>query len=265
VINVGPNGAFKAGQLVFGAFSRSVQGGTLAQYIIAPSSECALLPAGVSIDSAAAVGTAGMTAYRSLLPEYVKPGSKVFINGGSGGVGSWAIQIAKMKGSEVTTTCSTANVELCKSLGADTVLDYKKVDILSELNKIGPVFDLAVDNVGSIPGLYEHSHMFLKEKGAFAQVAMTLGPGAFGTVARRMMLPRMLGGGSRKFYFIHTKTTAKDLVQIGEWMATGRVRSIVDGVFEFEEAPKAFERLRAGRTRGKLIIHVGDEQRTEGI
>ena len=83
-----------------------------------------MLPEGVEPDHAAAVGTAATTAFQSLLPGVVKPGSKVFINGGSGGVGTFRIRFAKTLGAEVTVTCSTGNVDLCKSLGADEVLDY---------------------------------------------------------------------------------------------------------------------------------------------
>lgn len=253
------NSTFKSGQLVFGTFSRAAKQGTLGQYIAISSSECAPLPEGVKVDDAAAIGTAGMTAYLSLLPDLVKPGAKVFINGGSGGVGTWAIQFAKMKGAEVTTTCSTGNVELCKGLGADKVLDYKKMDLVSELEKGGPVYDIFVDNAGSPGGLYERSDKFLKKDGAFVQVAMAMTFGAMGAMAGRMMLPRVLGGGPRRFHFVQTKSTTRDLEQIGSWMAEGKVRSVIDKVFRFEDVPIAFGMLREGRTKGKIIVRVDKE------
>ncbi|KAH8593117.1 zinc-binding oxidoreductase [Bisporella sp. PMI_857] len=253
------NSTFKSGELVFGAFSRAAKQGTLGQYITISSSECAPLPKGVKVDDAAAIGMAGVTAYLSLLPDVVKPGAKVFINGGSGGVGTWAIQFAKIRGAKVTATCSTGNVELCKSLGAEKVLDYKEVDIVSELEKSGPGYDFFVDNAGSPAGLYERSDRFLKKDGAFMQVATAMTPKAMGTVARRMMLPRVLGGGPRRFHFVQTKSTRRDLEQIGTWMAEGKVRSVIDNVFRFEDVPVAFGKLREGRTKGKIIVHVDKE------
>ncbi|KAH7379983.1 hypothetical protein BKA64DRAFT_686797 [Cadophora sp. MPI-SDFR-AT-0126] len=253
------NSAFKPGQLVFGAFGRTPRQGTLGQYTTISSSECAPLPTGVEVDDAAAIGIAAITAYVSLPPHAVKPGAKVFINGGSGGVGTWAIQFAKIRGAEVTTTCSTANVELCKSLGAGKVLDYKKVDVLSELEKSGPVYDFFVDNAGSPAGLYDRSDKFIKKDGAFMQVATEMNFRAVGTVAKRLILPRALGGGPRKFHFVQVKCTRKDFEQIGTWIAEGKVRSVIDNVFEFEDVPVAFKKLREGRAKGKIVVHVAKE------
>ena len=117
--------SLKTDQLVFGAASASALAGAgLAEYAAVPSNGVVTVPSGMDLIDAASIPVAGLTAYQSIIP-HVKPGSRVFLNGGSGGVGVFAIQIAKAVDCHVTTSCSTTNVELCKSLGADEVIDYK--------------------------------------------------------------------------------------------------------------------------------------------
>ena len=252
------NIALKEGQLVFGALGKPSKFGTLGQFAIISSAEYALLPAGVGKDEAAGAGTAALTAYQSLLPAAIKPGSRVFINGGSGGVGTFGIQFSKTLGAHVTTTCSTANVGLCKGLGADEVLDYKEVDVVSELKKKGHVFDLVIDNVGN-PALYENNDAFLKRSGTFVQVGIQPSFAAMGTMARRILQPAFLGGGRRRFHFVTVQSRSEDYVQIGKWLAEGKAKTVIDQVFKWEDAPKAFEKLRTGRTTGKIIVHVTEK------
>ncbi len=115
----------KLGQLVFGRLDRPTKFGTLAEYTIAPRAGCAPIPSGVSVMDATCAATAALTAYQSIIPKIKgAAGKRVFINGGSGGTGTFGIQIAKAAGCHVTTSCSGANVGLCESLGADTVIDY---------------------------------------------------------------------------------------------------------------------------------------------
>ncbi|KAJ9482152.1 hypothetical protein VN97_g11289 [Penicillium thymicola] len=124
---------FKENQLVFGGFSRAPQNGTLAEYAVISASECAALPDDVDPEHAAAAATAGTTALQSLLPDIVKPRASIFINGGSGGVGSWGLQFAKAMGARVVTSCSGSAVDMCRELGADEVFDYRQSDIIAEL------------------------------------------------------------------------------------------------------------------------------------
>ncbi|KAK7408392.1 hypothetical protein QQX98_009432 [Neonectria punicea] len=251
------NESFTEGQLVFGALTVATKFpkfGSLGQLIIAPCSQITPLPKGVDPDGAAAVGTAGMTALQALPRDIVKPGSRVFINGGSGGVGSFMIQFAKALGAEVTTTCSTANVQLCRSLGADEVMDYRELNLLDELKRKGQVFDLVVDNVGVPDDLYEQSHLFLKPSGVFSQVAMQKSVGA---MIRRSILPGCLGGGRRPLQVVRVNINSQDLEQVGRWMADGKVQAVIDEKFEWKDAPKAYEKLRKGRTVGKIVVHVG--------
>lgn len=242
---------------MFGALGIQSRFGTLSQFLIVSEEGCALLPEGVDIDQAAAVGTAGLTAYQSFPRDIVKPGSKVFINGGSGGTGTFGIQFAKALGAHVMVSCSGRNAQLCRSLGADEVIDYTTADILSELKKLGQVFDLAVDNAGTPASLYQSSDVFLKPDGAFMQVGVTAPLAGMGTVLSRAMRPAFLGGGRRIFTFVKVSSSRKDFEQIGRWIADGKVKSVIDQKFEWEDTPKAYEKLRLGRTQGKIIVHVG--------
>ena len=165
----------KTGQFVFGRLNWPYQYGTLAQFFLCPRAGIAPLPDGVEIDHAAAIGVAGHTAYQSLAP-YVKEGSRVFVNGGSGGVGIFTIQIAKILGYHVTVSCSGRNVEFCKSLGADDAIDYTQGSLAQMLTAKGEMFDLLVDNVGRPLDLYKAADEFLAPGATFVQVAASGNP-----------------------------------------------------------------------------------------
>ncbi|XXH01723.1 hypothetical protein Hte_008084 [Hypoxylon texense] len=246
------NDSFHEGQLVFGGLKTVAKSGTLSQYIVVSVDECAPLPDGVDPDQGAAVGCAGTTAFQSVPSEIVKPGSRVFVNGGSGGVGTYTIQFAKALSAKVTVTCSTRNIELCKSLGADEIIDYTKTDVIATLRGEGQVYDLAVDNVGNLD-LSRESHAFMKKGAVFMQVGVRVNARDMMTVFGKMLLP-----GST-FRFVQMKNDAAYFTQIGKWMAEGKVRAVIDEAFEFEDVPKAYERLKTGHARGKIIVHVGNK------
>jgi NADPH:quinone reductase-like Zn-dependent oxidoreductase len=249
--------SLKPGQLVFGRLAQPTQFGTLAQYTITPTAGTIPVPAGVSPEDAASIGTAGLTAYQCIAPN-VKPGNNVFINGGSGGTGVFGIQIAKTLGCRVTASCSTGNIALCRSLGADEVIDYKSVDVLKTLSQGGEQYDLVVDNAGSPANLYANSHHFLRPSGKFVQVAGDVSVSGMLGLVSRMVRPAVLGGGKRKFEFIGLGNKEADFVKLVEWMRDGKVRSVIEETFKWEEAPKAFERSRTGRAKGKIVIKVGE-------
>ena len=244
---------------MFGACGTSpLAGGALAEFSISKTECAAAVPDGVEGVHAATVGVAGLTAYQSILP-HVKPEDKVFINGGSGGTGVFGIQIAKAVGCHVTTTCSTGNVELCRSLGADRVIDYKNEDVLTALKGCGDRFDHAVDNVGSNKELLWHSHEFMQQGAVYVLVAGNPSLGSLVDTLKRKTLPRFLGGMKGKVVGFWPQPKVEDLTQIGEWMRSGKVKAIIDQRFKFEEAPQAFERLKTGRARGKVVIDVASE------
>jgi len=257
VVAIQSDDTLKVGQLVFGRIDAPKKLGTLAQFSVASLAGCVPLPEGVNPDHGAAVGTAGATAYQSIV-QYIKSGQKVFINGGSGGTGTFGIQIAKAVGAHVTTSCSTPNISLCKECGADEVLDYKNLDLIETLKAQGQTFDLIVDNVGTDPKLYRLSDKFMTPSARFVQVGAKANAKTVANLAGNMLLPGFLGGGKRPYSFISTKNVPRDLMEIAKMMANGKVKAVVQSTYPFEEAPKAFEKLKTGRTKGKIIIHVAD-------
>lgn len=248
------------GELVFGRLVRPTQYGTLGQYILADREGCVCLPEGVHPDHAATIGTAGWTAYKSIVPN-VKPGDRVFINGGTGGTGTFGIQIAKLLGCHVTTTCSTENIDMCSELGADMVMDYGAFDITKQMSAYGESvpFDLVVDNVGQPGDLYEHCHNFLQPDGKFISVGGAGGWDLAATASR--FLPSFLGGGKRRRGSVQVMMSNKheDLTQLGRWMADGKIKPVIDSTYALKDASHAFERLKSGHARGKVVVHVASK------
>ncbi|KAF3048666.1 hypothetical protein E8E11_002536 [Didymella keratinophila] len=247
--------SFQIGEWVFGAKVGAISNGTLGQYVSVSQDMLTSLPSGIEVEDAASVGIVGLTQYQAIKPN-IKAGDKVFINGGSGGTGVYGIQIAKALGCHVTTTCSTGNVKLCESLGADEVIDYKNANIIETLAGKGPVFQLAVDNVGSSADLYKQSASFLVPNGKFVQVGASPSLGGFAQITSNLLVPGFLGGGKRSYQMLMTKAVPDDLKQLGVLMREGKVKAVLDEVFDWEDAPKAFEKLKTGRSKGKLVIRI---------
>ncbi|KAE8386123.1 zinc-binding dehydrogenase-domain-containing protein [Aspergillus alliaceus] len=242
VVAVGSDPAsqqFTSGQLDFGCLGIPRQFGTLGEYILASPDNTAPLPLGVDPDSAATIGVAGRSSYQSIMP-YIR------------GCGVYAIQIAKVLGCHVTVTCSTRNIQFCRDLGADEVIDYTTQNVLEVLKAQGQAFDHVVDHIGWPEALYQDCHTFLKPGKAFVQV----GASSVATFAHRLVRHSLLGGGKRKYVALLMKNHKDELVQIANWIRAGKVRVELDTVYEFEDTIRAFEKLRSGRTRGKIVIHV---------
>ena len=255
VIGTGSSVYVKPGQIVFGRLESPTQFGSLAECIVVKRAGAVPLPDGINPDHAAAVGTAGLTAYQSIT-RYVKPGERAFINGGSGGTGTFGIQIVKAIGCHVTTSCSTPNIQLCKDLGADEVIDYKTTDLVEELRAKGQGFSLIVDNVGSPFGLYEESHHFLKEGSRYIQVGAVMSLSGLYSIFTRSFWPTYFGGGKRSFSFILVQTNYDDYAQLAQWMKEGKVRPVIDTVFDFEKGNEAYQKLKTGRAKGKIVVRV---------
>lgn len=247
------NEALKPGDLVFGRTNPPLFG-CLAEYVVVSEAGVAKVPSGVDLRDAATAGIAALAARQSMVP-YIKPGNHVFINGGSGGTGTFGIQFAKASGCTVTTTCSTKNIELCKSLGADEVIDYTQCDVVSTLKQHNSAFDLIVDNVFSDRNLYWQSSHYLKPAGVFTTPGDTK-PGALKDIALANVLPSWLGGAGRKFAFIANQPKKQDFEVIGKWMQEGKVKAVIEEEFSLEETGKAFARLKTGRVRGKIVVRV---------
>lgn len=156
----------------------------------------------------------------------------------------------------MSTSCSTDNIELCKSLGADEVIDYKSGDIIKQLKSEGRIFDIVLDNVGSPQNLYQMSHTFLEPNGKFLQVGMGLSLGAVRQLLSNMLLPGFLGGEKRKYILVTGKPNSACFERLAKWIQEGKLRAVLDSTYEFNEVPKAFERLKTGRARGKVVVRV---------
>ena len=266
----------RPGQIIFGGCGNSViAGGSLAEYALVDAKNAIVLSLPPSDDDgldsstsslildAATLAVAGLTAYQSIVPR-VKSGDRIFINGGSGGTGTFGIQFAKAVGCHVTTTCSTPNVELCKSLGADVVIDYKKEkSVIDALKASGHKFNHAVDNVSKDKSLYWRSHEFLQQQqqpqrppAAYILVGGEPAFSFFGDLLKRKTLPVFLGGIKAKVEGFWPSSNPDDLEQIINWIREGKVKVVRDRVFAFEEVPAAFERLKTGRARGKILVDV---------
>ncbi|KAH7140942.1 putative oxidoreductase [Dactylonectria macrodidyma] len=258
VVSTGNNVTLlKPGDRVFGRVdTQKGQPGSMAEYTKGDIEGCVLIPPGIDWDQAAGVGTAAITAYDSLVLNS-KPGDLVFINGGTGGVGTFAIQLAKAHGCRVVVSCSTTKVDLCKQLGADEVIDYKTENLVSVLKGKGKVFDLVVDYAyQEETDLYKASDDFLSDKGMFVMVPGGVSGALIKTLSKNTLCPSMLGGGRAPFKAYFAKSNRVSFQQIAEWMAEGKVRTVIDSVLEFKEMPKAIEQIKSGRSTGKIIVHV---------
>lgn len=259
IITPASGSSLKPGQLVFGACGTNpIAGGGLAEYTLCQNDHLTAIPEGLKPTDAASVPVAALTAYQTIVPK-VKKGDRIFINGGSGGTGIFGIQVAKAVGCHVITSCSTPNVQLCKSLGADEVIDYREQDVIKTLASHDLKLDHLVDNVGQDPKLYWESHKFLKPEAEYLMVGGAISWSAAVNLLKIKLLPKFLGGGQRKYSGFFTKASTQDLEHIAQWLVEGKVRPIIDQEFPFEEAPAAFERLKTGRARGKIVVSVSSD------
>jgi len=258
VVQRGPESTLQIGQKVFGKVEPKQPHGTLADFIVGSKEGTVPVPEGVSLEDAACVGVCGLVTYQCLKAQNIKAGDKVFMNGGSGGAGTFAIQIAKALGAEVTTTCSTGNIELCKRLGADTVIDYtsKNETAIEALKNSGVKYDMVLDNVGYPPELYWETPHFTKDSAVYTQIGTQVSLPFIWDLAFRFLLPTWLGGGQRKFGFSLTKTNAEDYAQLAKWMGEGKLKSEIEKVYRWEDVPDAFVRCKSGRVKGKLVVKV---------
>ncbi|KAK3716481.1 hypothetical protein LTR37_006377 [Vermiconidia calcicola] len=248
----------KVDQLVCGmAGASALAGAALAEYDVADIKAVIAVPEGVDPVDAGSIGVTGLTAYQSIMP-HIKSGSRLFLNGGSGGTGIWGIQIAKAAGCNVTVSCSTANVELCRSLGADQVLDYKKSPILEQLKQEKP-FDHVVDNVGGDYDLYWRCHEYTTPSAKFIGIAASPNLSFFAFAAKVRLMPGFLGGGKRKYAGLFAEPKTDQLEWIAKLVAEKKARAIIDERFAFEKAPEAFRKLKTGRARGKILVDVSGE------
>ncbi len=239
---------FQPGDEVFGDIADCGCGG-FAEYVCASENALALKPASTTFEEAAAVPMAAVTALHGLRDNgQIQPGQKVLINGASGGVGTFAVQIAKSFGAEVTCVCSTRNLELVKSLGADKVIDYTKEDF----TKNGQHYDLILA-VNGYHSILEYKRA-LNPRGIYGMVG-----GSNGQIYQAMFLSRLVSMiGSKKMGIVIGKlSNNKDLVFMKELLEAGKVVPVIDRVYPLSEVAEAIRYLEEGHAKGKIVINVG--------
>src|SRR5438874_3011436 len=240
---------FKPGDEVFGG-----RGGAFAEYVCRRAEGAiALKPASITFEQAASVNIAGITALQALRDKgNVQPGQKVLINGASGGVGTFAVQIAKSFGAAVTGVCSTRNVDLVRSLGADHVIDYTKEDFAKGTER----YDVILDNVPN-HSLSECRHI-LNSKGKYVMIGGG-GPndspwvGPFGRVIHALLVSPFI---SQEMGMMMADSSQKDLTVLADMMQSGKVKPVIDRTYKLSEVPQAIRYLEEGHARGKVIISV---------
>jgi NADPH:quinone reductase-like Zn-dependent oxidoreductase len=225
--------------------------GAWAEYACAREARLAPKPANLSFEEAAAVPVAAITALQALRDKgEVQPGQKVLINGASGGVGTFAVQIAKALGADVTAVCSTANVDQARSLGAERVVDYTQEDFTRRSER----HDLMLDIAGS--------RSFFDFRRVLTPEATVVLVGGRMTYRGLGPLPHLAGtllrsrGRSQTVKFFVAKVTSEDLVFLGELLGAGKVKPVIDRRYELSQAPDALAYLGEGHARGKVVITV---------
>jgi NADPH:quinone reductase-like Zn-dependent oxidoreductase len=237
---------FKPGDEVFGACR-----GSFAQYASTSEAALAMKPNNVTFEQAASVNVAALTALQGLRDKgRIQSGQRVLINGAAGGVGTFAVQIAKSFGADVTGVCSTKNVEMVRSIGADRTIDYTQEDF----TKGGQRFDLIFDCVGN------HSltacRRVLNPKGIYIAVGGPSGRWMIGVMVRAIIAPVLSLFVGQKLIMALMRRSKEDLIIMRELMKNGKVTPVIDRSYRLSEVPEAIRYLEKGHARGKVAITV---------
>ena len=237
---------FKPGDEVFGDISGCGWGG-FAEYVCVSETALALKPTHLSFEEAAAVPMAAVTALQGFhYAGEVRPGQRVLINGASGGVGTFAVQLAKTFGAEVTAVCSTRNLDRARSIGADHVIDYTKEDFA----KNGQEYDLILATNGD-RSISDYRRA-LSPKGVYVQTG-----GSMSQMTQAMLMgPWMSRNGQKMGNMGVAKPNQKDLVTMKELLEAGKVKPVIDRCYPLSEVPEALRYLEEGHAQGKVVITV---------
>ncbi|HXW72310.1 MAG TPA: NADP-dependent oxidoreductase [Methylocella sp.] len=264
VVRTGPKvKRFKVGDEVY-ARPRDHRIGTFAEFIAVNEADVAPKPKNLNMAEAASIPLVGLTAWQALVEMgKVKPGQKVFIQAGSGGVGTFAIQLAKHLGAEVATTTSAKNIELVKGLGADVVVEYKTQDF----EKVLSGYDLVLNSQD--PKTLEKSLGVVKRGGLIISISGPPDPAfakEFGLNPFLKMVMRLLSRRVRikakdlgiDYSFLFMRANGQQLSEITSLIESGGIRPVIDKVFPFEETGDALAYVETGRAKGKVVITVAD-------
>jgi NADPH:quinone reductase-like Zn-dependent oxidoreductase len=238
---------FKPGDEVFGTARPA-----LAEYVCALERALVIKPASVMFEQAGCVAVAGLTALQGFRKGRIQSGQKVLINGASGGVGTFAVQIAKSFGADVTGVCSTRNVDLVRSIGADQVIDYTKEDFTKGDRR----YDLIYDLVGN--------HSFSERRRVLNPNGICVAAGVGGAGPHYGEMIGRVGGSIKgsllspfvrqKLVMFITKLNKEDLAMLGDLMRTGKVTPVIDRTYKLNETAEAMRYLEEGHARGKIVI-----------
>src|SRR5437764_7149662 len=240
---------FKPGDELFGG-----KGGSFAEYVCVRQDRLiATKPANITFDQAGSADIAGVTALQAVRDKgKVQPGQKVLINGASGGVGTFAVQIAKSFGADVTGVCSTRNLEMVRSLGADHVIDYTKEDFAKGDQR----YDVILDNVPNHS--LSECRRILNPAGKYVMIGGG-GPndnrwiGPFGRLIQTLVVSPFV---SQKMGMMMAQLKKSDLAILGDMMQSGKVKAVIDRTYKLSELPEAIRYLEEGHARGKVVITV---------
>ncbi|MEH7367820.1 NADP-dependent oxidoreductase, partial [Priestia megaterium] len=252
---------FKAGDEIY-ARPRKSKIGTFAEYIAIHEDDIALKPKNLSFEEAASIPLVGLTSYQALTDILqLKKGQKILIQAGAGGVGTFAIQLAKLMGATVATTASEAGANLVKSLGADEIINYKTEKFEEILKNYDAVFDTLGDEI------LEKSFGIIKDGGKLVSVSglpnarfgKEYGSGFFKTLLFSAASHKLTGLEKKhnvQYTFLFMKPSGEQLSIIANFIETGKIKPIIDKVFSFKDAQKAMEYAESGRAKGKIILKI---------
>jgi NADPH:quinone reductase-like Zn-dependent oxidoreductase len=252
----------KPGDAVFASVFDLSGTGALAEFARVPESAAALKPANLDFVQAASIPMVGLTSWQALKERaHLKPGQKIFIPAGSGGIGTFAIQLAKYLGAKVGTTTSTGNVDLVRSLGADEVIDYKKrqfEDVLKDYDAV----------LGTVRGDAIEKSLRILRPGSI--IASLVGPPdaafarargmnfvmkfLFGMLSRKIIRRARARGASYSFLFV--RPDGGHLAEIGKLLEAGHIRPVIDKIFPFDQTKEALAYLEQGRAKGKVVVQM---------
>jgi len=262
VTAVGRNATrFRTGDRVFSR-PRNGRIGTLAEFIAVDETDVAPMPKSLDFDDAASLPLVGLTSWQALVDTAkVGPGDRVFIQAGSGGIGTFAIQLAKHLGAYVSTTTSERNFELVRSLGADELIDYRTVNFKDVLKELDVVFDTLGGDA-----LYQSFHI-LRPGGWLvsiagepnADTARDLSLGWFKSLVLAWVgrkVDRLARSSAVNYRFLFVKPRGDQLSEIGSLVDQGKIRPVIDRCFSLAQAQEAMEYLESGRVRGKVIVRI---------
>jgi NADPH:quinone reductase-like Zn-dependent oxidoreductase len=236
--------AFKAGDPVYGMVN-AFRGGAYAEYLRVPVHNIARKPERLTFEVAASMPIAALTALQGLRDKGgMTSGMSVLVNGSSGGVGNFAVQIAKAFETKITGVCSTNNVEFSKELGADEVIDYRK----TEINTVDAQFDIVFDAVSNLS--VQTAKRLLKKSGTYVCTLPTAGKVIMSLVSSVF--------GSRKISMVMVKARTADLEMLNEMIEQGRLRPVIDKIFPMNEMAEAHRLIETGHTRGKLVVRIDE-------